>query len=102
MWELSMVGSSESTEARSIATVETFLLGRSPLVVITITIRIMIIIIMMIITIIVMIMIIMIIMIITIMMMIIRQQWRIEGDDFRCSQQGQPYTTTLKLTGFLS
>ena len=85
MWELSMVGSSENTEARSIATVETFLLGRSPLVVITITIRIMIIII---------------IMIILIMMMIIRQQWRIEGDDFRCSQQGQPYTTTLKLTGF--
>ena len=80
-----MVGSSENTEARSIATVETFLLGRSPLVVITITIRIMIIII---------------IMIILIMMMIIRQQWRIEGDDFRCSQQGQPYTTTLKLTGF--
>ena len=74
-----MVGSSESTEARSIATVETFLLGRSPLVGITIIIM---------------------IMIITIIMMIIRQQWRIEGDDFRCSQQGQPYTTTLKLTGF--
>ena len=94
-----MVGSSESTEARSIATVETFLLGRSPLVVITITIIIMIIMMMIIITIII-IMIMIISITITIIMMIIRQQWRIEGDDFRCSQQGQPYTTTLKLTGF--
>ena len=28
MWEMSMVGSSESTVARSIATLETYLLGR--------------------------------------------------------------------------
>ena len=93
MWELSMVGSSESTEARSFATVETYLLGRSAFVTITITITI---------TIIIPIMIMIILISIIIMMMILRQNWRIEGDDYRCSQQGQPYTTTLKLTGFSS
>jgi len=28
-----------------------------------------------------------------------RQNWTIEGDNNRCSPQGQAYTTTLKLTG---
>ena len=73
MWQLSMVGSSKSTWAQSFATVETYLLGRSNHLIK--------------------------IMNIITMTIMIRQEWRIEGDDYRCSQQGQPYTTTLKLTG---
>ena len=84
IWEMSLVGSSEHIEARSIATLETYLLGRSAFVIIIIII--MIIIITIIIT------------TISITTIIIRQNWTIEGDDYRCSQ-GKPYTTTLKLTG---
>ena len=74
IWEMSLVGSSEHTEAQSIATLETYLLGRSAFVIIILT------------------------MIIITIIIIIRQNWTIEGDDYRCSQ-GKPYTTTLKLTG---
>ena len=153
MWEMSMVGSSESTVARSIATLETYLLGRysfvmiaflsmtrisiniittsasinisinisiKPIISVSISVsssawqwsspsgrtrqskettichdrfhfllRISINIITTITVI-----------IITISMVIpTRQNWTIEGDNNRCSPQGQAYTTTLKLTG---
>ena len=70
MWEMSMVGSKKQTKAQSMATVETYLLGRSAFVVV----------------------------VIIIIIIIIRQNWTIEGDDYRCGQ-GKPYTTPLKLTG---